>query len=37
EPVSGILIGILFFAEIPNPLGWVGAGLLLISMLLISR
>ncbi|NDJ75082.1 MAG: EamA family transporter, partial [Chloroflexi bacterium] len=33
EPVSGILIGILFFAEIPNPLGWVGAGLLLISML----
>jgi drug/metabolite transporter (DMT)-like permease len=37
EPVSGILIGMLAFGEVPAPLGWMGAGLVLLSMYLITR
>ena len=37
EPVSGIVIGLLLFAEVPNPLGWIGGGLILVSIYLISR
>jgi drug/metabolite transporter (DMT)-like permease len=37
EPVSGILLAIVFFAEVPNPLGWIGGGLILLSIYLISR
>jgi drug/metabolite transporter (DMT)-like permease len=37
EPVSGVIMGMVFFAEIPNALGWVGAALVLFSIYLISR
>lgn len=37
EPVFGILMGIMFFAEIPHPLGWLGGGLILGSIYLITR
>jgi drug/metabolite transporter (DMT)-like permease len=37
EPVSGALIGMIFFAEMPNPLGWIGGLLILVSIYLISR
>jgi drug/metabolite transporter (DMT)-like permease len=37
EPVSGILIGLVFFQEVPNLLGWIGAALILGSITLISR
>jgi DME family drug/metabolite transporter len=37
EPVSGALIGMIFFAEMPNLLGWVGGVLILVSIYLISR
>lgn len=35
EPVSGILIGLLFYQELPGPLGALGLGLVLGSILLI--
>lgn len=37
EPVSGVMIGLVAFGEVPNALGWVGGALILSSMLLISR
>lgn len=37
EPVFGVLMGLIFFAEVPNALGWLGAGLILSSIVLISR
>jgi drug/metabolite transporter (DMT)-like permease len=37
EPVFGVLIGLTLFAEIPNPLGWAGAGLILFSIFMIAR
>ncbi len=37
EPVSGVLIGLLFFAEVPNLLGWIGGGLILGSIYLIAQ
>jgi drug/metabolite transporter (DMT)-like permease len=37
EPVSGALMGMIFFAEIPNALGWIGGLLILASIYLISR
>jgi len=37
EPVFGVLMGVIFFAEIPNALGWIGAALILASILLITR
>jgi len=37
EPVFGVLMGLVFFAELPDALGWVGAGLILSSIVLISR
>jgi drug/metabolite transporter (DMT)-like permease len=37
EPVSGALIGMIFFAEMPNLLGWTGGLLILVSIYLISR
>ena len=37
EPVFGVLIGLTLFAEIPNALGWAGAGLILFSIFLIAR
>ncbi|MCD4685121.1 MAG: EamA family transporter [Anaerolineae bacterium] len=37
EPVFGVLMGLLFFAEVPNALGWIGGVLILSSVILISR
>ncbi|MBN1680120.1 MAG: EamA family transporter [Anaerolineae bacterium] len=37
EPVSGIVIGVLLFSEIPNGLGAAGIVLILGSILLITR
>ena len=37
EPVSGVLIGLLVFQEVPNVLGVVGIGLILVSIYLITR
>lgn len=37
EPIFGILMGVLFFAEIPNALVWAGGALILASVILISR
>ncbi len=37
EPVFGIMMGIIFFAEVPNELVWAGGALILGSILLISR
>ena len=37
EPVSGAIIGLMFFAEIPNLLGWIGGAMILISIVLITR
>jgi drug/metabolite transporter (DMT)-like permease len=37
EPVSGILIGLLAFEEVPNGFGLAGAALILGSITLISR
>jgi drug/metabolite transporter (DMT)-like permease len=37
EPVSGALIGMIFFAEVPNREGWIGGSLILVSIYLISR
>ena len=37
EPVSGALLGMIFFAEMPNLLGWAGGVLILVSIYLISR
>lgn len=37
EPVSGALMGLVFFSEIPNALGWIGGLLILASIYLISR
>ncbi|HVO71341.1 MAG TPA: EamA family transporter [Aggregatilineaceae bacterium] len=36
EPVSGIVMGLVFFAEVPNRLGWVGGILILVSIYLIA-
>ncbi len=37
EPVFGVLMGMIFFAEVPGVLGWLGGGLILLSVYLISR
>ncbi len=37
EPVFGVLMGLIFFAEVPNPLGCLGAALILSSIVLITR
>jgi len=37
EPVFGVLMGLVFFAEVPNALGWIGAALILASITLITR
>ena len=37
EPVSGIVMGLVFFAEVPNLPGWIGGILILVSIYLISR
>ncbi len=37
EPVFGVLMGLVFFAEIPDALGWIGAALILASITLITR
>jgi drug/metabolite transporter (DMT)-like permease len=37
EPVSGIVMGLLFFAEVPTLLGWIGGILILASIYLIAR
>lgn len=37
EPVGGVLMGLLFFAEVPNALGWLGGLLILGSIALISQ
>jgi drug/metabolite transporter (DMT)-like permease len=37
EPVSGALMGMIFFAEMPNLLGGIGGALILVSIYLISR
>ena len=37
EPVFGVLMGLVFFAEIPSALGWIGAALILGSIALITR
>jgi len=37
EPVFGILMGLIFFAEVPNALGGLGAALILTSIVLITR
>jgi len=37
EPVSGIVMGLLFFAEVPTVLGWIGGILILASIYLIAR
>jgi len=34
--VFGVLMGVIFFAEVPNALGWFGAILILASIYLIS-
>ncbi len=37
EPVFGVVMGMVFFAEVPGLLGWLGGGLILFSVYLISR
>lgn len=37
EPVCGILIGVFLFREIPNALGFVGMGMIFVSIVLILR
>jgi drug/metabolite transporter (DMT)-like permease len=37
EPVSGIVMGLVFFAEVPTLLGWIGGLLILVSIYLIAR
>ncbi|MCL4237104.1 MAG: EamA family transporter [Anaerolineae bacterium] len=37
EPIFGVLMGLAFFAEVPNTLGWIGAALILTSITLITR
>jgi drug/metabolite transporter (DMT)-like permease len=37
EPVFGILMGVIFFAEVPNEYGWIGGVLILASIYLIAR
>lgn len=37
EPVFGVLMGLIFFAEVPNALGWLGAALILTSIARIAR
>ncbi len=37
EPVFGILMGVIFFAEVPDEYGWIGGVLILVSITLISR
>ncbi len=37
EPVFGVLMGLIFFAEVPSALGWLGAALILSSIVLITR
>jgi drug/metabolite transporter (DMT)-like permease len=36
EPLSGAVMGLVFFGEIPNLIGWIGAALILLSIYLIS-
>jgi drug/metabolite transporter (DMT)-like permease len=37
EPVSGVLLAMAFFAEVPNALGWLGGALVIASIYLIVR
>jgi drug/metabolite transporter (DMT)-like permease len=37
EPVSGVLIGVFLYQELPTPQGALGVILILISIILISR
>ncbi len=37
EPVFGVLMGMVFFAEVPGLLGWLGGSLILLSVYLIAR
>ncbi len=37
EPLFGVLMGLVFFAEVLGLLGWLGGGLILFSVYLISR
>ncbi|MBN1565196.1 MAG: EamA family transporter [Anaerolineae bacterium] len=37
ESVFGVMMGVIFFAEVPNVLGWLGGALILVSIYLISR
>ncbi len=37
EPVFGIVMGMVFFAEFPDAFGWTGGVLILASVYLISR
>ncbi|MBI5961679.1 MAG: EamA family transporter [Chloroflexi bacterium] len=36
EPLSGAVMGLVFFGEIPDLIGWIGAALILASIYLIS-
>lgn len=37
EPVSGVLIGLFIYREVPGVLGFVGIGLVLLSIFLVTR
>ena len=37
EPLFGVMMGMVFFAEVPDLLGWLGGGLILLSVYLIAR
>jgi drug/metabolite transporter (DMT)-like permease len=37
EPVSGIVMGLVFFAEVPTLPGWIGGILILASIYLVAR
>lgn len=37
EPIFGVLMGLTFFAEVPPAQGWLGAALILSSVVLITR
>ncbi|MBN2306181.1 MAG: EamA family transporter, partial [Anaerolineae bacterium] len=37
EPIFGVLMGLIFFAEVPNLLGLTGGALILGSVYLITR
>jgi drug/metabolite transporter (DMT)-like permease len=37
EPIFGVVMGLVFFAEVPPVTGWIGGALILSSIALISR